>query len=48
MIANHFASKGIGWFNAWHFSQIDDLPSEAAPLLGGKEGAGKSSTRKTA
>jgi len=48
MIANHFASKGIGWFKAWHFSQVDDLPAEAAPLLGGKEGAGKSSTRKMA
>ena len=25
MIANHFASKGVGWLNAWHFSQVDDL-----------------------
>ncbi len=49
MIAKHFASKGVGWFNDWHFSQVDGLPAEATPLLGGKEGPGKSSTiRKTA
>ncbi len=47
MIAKHFASKGIGWFNDWHFSQVDGLPAEAIPLLGGKDGPGKSSgTRK--
>jgi 2-succinyl-5-enolpyruvyl-6-hydroxy-3-cyclohexene-1-carboxylate synthase len=49
MIAKHFASKGVGWFNDWHFSQIDDLPAEVAPLMGGKDGPGKpSGTRKTA
>ena len=48
MIAKHFASKGVGWFNAWHFSQVDDLPAEATPLLGGKDGPGKSPSRKTA
>ena len=32
-----------------HFSQIDDLPAEVAPLMGGKDGPGKpSGTRKTA
>jgi hypothetical protein len=46
MIANHFAAKGVGWFNDWHFSQVDGLPAEATPLLGGKKGPGKS--RKTA
>ena len=49
MIAKHFASKKVGWFNDWHFSQVDGLPAEAISLLGGKDGPGKpSGTRKTA
>ncbi|KAL3788348.1 hypothetical protein ACHAW5_010553 [Stephanodiscus triporus] len=46
MIAKHFASKGVGWFNAWHFSQVENLPAEATPLLGGKDGPGKSPSRR--